>query len=1011
MPHFFDKQDRWGNGPALWVVVGMVFLIPMSIWSLFSMKMENEVQDWVPRENPDYKIVEWYRRHFPLDEVVLLTWEGSSLDDPRVDRLVKRIRGVTDSTGKRRGGSKLIERVRTPQELICQMRKNTASLDEAVDRLEGVLVGSGPLRIRLSEFGRARRDKVVENLSRTARDELGLKLEISDPNSSAGLALAALDSNAAASPATGNSATGNSAAGESADQDSDGAATADPAPVEEAPQIPPHDLVVVWRRMHWDFARLTAFKNLAESLRLPSTRSGEPSPQVIEECFQAPGSPVALAIYLSEAGNADRPEAFRWLSAAAEQAGVPASSIHMGGSAVIGSALNREVLKSVWDESVPLYRIHHRSIILLSGMVGGILVLWLLKSFRLAGLVLGVSYYTTLVSTALVPLTGGTMNIVLVVMPTLILVTTLSAAIHLANYWRHAAANNMQTAVAEVMKTAFAPCLWAGLALAIGQASLLTSALAPVRDFGLYSAAGTLISLAVMLYGLPALLTIWPGKAPKPEELDSAFWQGLAGWIARRHRFVTVVSLIAAGTCMWGLKSFKTETKVIRYFADSTRTVKDYEYIEDSMAGIIPVDVIVRFDRESQQQLKFLQRGDLVREIQAGIEKLPDISGSLSLADFLPVIVDPGDQGHVRERGKYSAASRNIEASVKGPGSNGPGSNSPDSTGKGSKNTAGKGKGPAGKERRSSAAKSLLAVADDVTEFNAEGDELWRVTAQVAIMSQRNYQELRGQIDEICSSILRRTSGNAAEKVPPVGKMRSYHPGASHYITGEIPLFLASQKELLDGFVVSILGAIGTIALVVVLMLRHPVAGYLAVIPNVLSIAAVFGLISWCGVAVDIGSTVTASIALGITIGGTLHLVTWFRLGIRQGKTRAEAVALALGRCGPAMWQTTLVLTTGLLMLYPSELILISRFGWLMAALLAAASISDLVLTPALLAGPLGYLIEKSELVALEASSPKEPEAVQNELPLPIMPAVVPQATVPGKPHIGKRSVRIRRAD
>jgi predicted RND superfamily exporter protein len=563
----------------------------------------------------------------------------------------------------------------------------------------------------------------------------------------------------------------------------------------------------------------------------------------------------------------------------------------------------------------------------------------------------------------------------------------------------------MQTAVAEAVKTAFVPCLLAGLTSAIGQASLLTSSLGPVRNFGLYAAIGTLISLAVTLYGLPALLTIWPGKAPKSEDLNSAFWQGMAGWIARRHRLVTVVSLFAAGLCMWGLKSFKTETKVIRYFADSTRTVKDYEYIEDSMAGIIPVDVIVRFDRESQQQLKFLQRGDLVREIQTGVEKLPDVSGSLSLADFLPVIVDPGEQGHVRERGKYSAASRDIEARVKGPESNrtvNPGVGS----GPGSKEVGGRGKGSTGKEKRISTAKSLLAVADDVTEFNAEGDELWRVTAQVAIMSERNYKELRGQIDEICSSVLRRTSGNAAEKVPPLGTLRSYHPGASHFITGEIPLFLATQKELLDGFVVSFLGAFATIALVVMLVLRHPVAGYLAMIPNVLPIAAVFGLISWFGVAVDIGSIVTASIALGITIDGTLHLVTWFRIGIREGKSRAEAVALALGHCGPAMWQTTLVVSIGLLMLSPSDLISISRFGWLMAALLAAASISDLVLTPALLAGPLGYFIEKIELGARDVSSPKEPEAVPIELPLPV-PA--PNSTTPGKPHIGKKSVRIRR--
>jgi uncharacterized protein len=971
MPNFFEKKDRWGNGLALWVVVGMAFLIPISLWSLRSIRMENEVQHWIPKDNPDYLVVEWYRRHFPLDEVLLFTWEGSCLDDPRVDRLVQKIRGTTDANGKHRGGSKLIEKVRTPHELITQMRKHKVSRDEALQHLEGVLIGSGPLRIRLTEFARARRDKAINHLRVTARDTLGIEIKVDFPDSERVPDADPTD----AVPSTEVTVSTSAAAPTTATEDleSTGDDTEAPPP-EEAPVMPPHDLLVTWTGMHWDAAKKSTFMEMARELRLPTSRSPEPAPKVVEECFQVPGTPIALAVYLSEAGNADRNGAFRWLFEAAEEAGIPPETIHMGGSSVAGASLNREVLKSVWDTSVPGWQIHRRSIILLSGLVGGLLSFWLLRSFKLAGLVLAVSYFTTLLSTALVPITGGTMNMVLVVMPTLILVTTLSVAIHLANYWKHAAANNLQTAVVESVKTAYVPCLWAGMTSTIGQLSLLTSSLAPVRDFGLYSAAGTLISLGVTLYGLPALLQIWPGKPPKPEELDSAFWHGLASWVAARHKIVTTVSLVASALLMWGLVHFKTEVKVIRYFSEHTRTVKDYEFIEDRLAGIIPVDVIVRFDRESQQQLKFLQRRDLVQKIQTEMAKLPDVSGSLSLVDFLPAIPAPGERAGVREKAKYSAASRSIETRVKG--------------------------------EKQRGAKSLLAVADDATEFNAEGDELWRVTAQVAILSNRNYQDLRSEIDTICSSVLCGTSGSAVDKVPPVGKKRSYHPGASHVVTGEIPLFLATQQELLDSFVWSFAGAFGSIALVVMFVLRHPVAGFLAMIPNVLPIGAVFGVISWYGLPVDIGSTVTASIALGITIDGTLHLITWFRIGIQQGKTRAEAVSLALGHCGPAMWQTTLVVSLGLLMLLPADLILISRFGWLMSALLGAASLSDLVLTPALLAGPLGYIIQRCTpvdpaLAVTDEAAAANPERIELD----------PAESIPGKPHIGTKSVRIRRAD
>ena len=104
---------------------------------------------------------------------------------------------------------------------------------------------------------------------------------------------------------------------------------------------------------------------------------------------------------------------------------------------------------------------------------------------------------------------------------------------------------------------------------------------------------------------------------------------------------MTVVTLIAVGTCLWGLKSFKTESASHPPFGGQYPHSQKLRRIEDRMAGIIPLDVIVRFDRESQQQLKFLQRRDLVCQIQTAIKKLPDVSGSLSLADFLPAIVNP----------------------------------------------------------------------------------------------------------------------------------------------------------------------------------------------------------------------------------------------------------------------------------------------------------------------------------------------------------------------------------
>ena len=84
------------------------------------------------------------------------------------------------------------------------------------------------------------------------------------------------------------------------------------------------------------------------------------------------------------------------------------------------------------------------------------------------------------------------------------------------------------------------------------------------------------------------------------------------------------------------------------------------------------------------------------------------------------------------------------------------------------------------------------------------------------------------------------------------------------------------------------------------------------------------------------------------------------------------------------MLQTSAAIGLGMLTLLPVDLLLISRFGWLMSALIGAALIADVVLLPALLSGALGSLIETT---VLRAKDPNEDKTFsdddENEIPQP----------------------------
>ncbi len=900
MTHFFEKRDPWGNGLAMWVIVAMVFAAPLGWLALKQTRLENDVEKWLPENDPELKVLRWAHQQFPLDERVYVTWDGSSLNDPRIDLLVEKLEGRPDVDGIRRGGLPHISSVVEPRHLLISMQKHGIEPQEAVRRLEGVILGAGTLKLRLTEFGKSRMRRTRQELTAAAKSRFGIELRFSDPVPD----FATLVSIPTPPP----------------DEGEQPAYFAAPAVMSVegkllANETVEHDLQVVWQGIRPSSA---ATCEVAEWMTQFVPPKGE-GQTLIERCFFAPGSPVTMALSISDAGVADKTETIEVIKSAALSVGISAEALHLGGSAVAATELNHEVLKAAWDKSQPWTSLHRRSVILTSALVGAVLAYLLVRSIRLATIVLAVSLYATFISTALVPALGGSMNIVIVVMPTLLMVLTLSGAIHVANYWKHAACKNAATAIVDTVRTSWMPCALASLTTAIGLVSLCTSSLAPVRDFGLYAAAGTMFSLVMVMYALPALLQLWPGQPPEEHELDHPGWRMLGRGLTTWPVLQSLTFIAVCVGCSYGLTRFRTETKVIRYFPKHARIAQDYWFIETHLAGIMPIETIIRFDTRAQQETNFLDRMEVVREITESMRSHAEITGAVSLPDFQPVSERPDADAGFLTKGKYNKRASTIQQRIRD------------------------GEIPSAKAFYTVAERGhdLSVVGDN--RLNEAGDELWRITAQVAVMTENDFAQILTDVNQLTQNVLK------------------HNPGSMHAITGTVPLFLRTQKAVLQSLITSFGLAFVLILGVFVVMLRSFPAGLVAMIPNIVPITVVFGTISWLGYKVDIGTMITASIALGIAVDGTLHYLTWVQTGMRQGQSRRDAIINALVHCGPAMWQTSLAVALGLLVLVPAELLLISRFGWLMASMIGVALLGDVIFLPQLLAGPLGYLFEPAK--------------------------------------------------
>ncbi len=176
--------------------------------------------------------------------------------------------------------------------------------------------------------------------------------------------------------------------------------------------------------------------------------------------------------------------------------------------------------------------------------------------------------------------------------------------------------------------------------------------------------------------------------------------------------------------------------------------------------------------------------------------------------------------------------------------------------------------------------------------------------------------------------------------------------------TGIIPLVFKTQRQLLVSLRQSITWATVLIACVMAIVFRSVAAGLVAMLPNVFPICVVFGALGWLGIKIDIGIMMTASVALGVAVDNTVHLVTWFRHGQRMGMDRRTATLVAYERCSTAMVQSAMIGGLGLVVFAFSSFTPTQQFGYLMITILTAALIGDAVLMPALLCSPLGKCFE-----------------------------------------------------
>jgi predicted RND superfamily exporter protein len=140
-----------------------------------------------------------------------------------------------------------------------------------------------------------------------------------------------------------------------------------------------------------------------------------------------------------------------------------------------------------------------------------------------------------------------------------------------------------------------------------------------------------------------------------------------------------------------------------------------------------------------------------------------------------------------------------------------------------------------------------------------------------------------------------------------------------------------------------------TVAVILFAALRNARLAAVALIPNVVPIVMVFGFMGLAGVPLDAGTVVVGSLALGIAVDDTIHLISAFQEDREREGAALPALDAALARVLHPVVFTTLAVAIGFGLLGLSQFTFTRNLGLLVAGTMLVCLAADLVLLPSLL--------------------------------------------------------------
>ncbi len=144
----------------------------------------------------------------------------------------------------------------------------------------------------------------------------------------------------------------------------------------------------------------------------------------------------------------------------------------------------------------------------------------------------------------------------------------------------------------------------------------------------------------------------------------------------------------------------------------------------------------------------------------------------------------------------------------------------------------------------------------------------------------------------------------------------------------------------------SMVFALVVIVIILSIMFRSLFSGLLATVPTLFTLVVIYGGMGLLRVHLDIGTSMLASIILGVGVDYGVHLLAAWRPG--QDNSILSSIAHAADRTGPAIWTNAIMIFLGFFVLTLGEAKPLQNVGGLTSAAMIVAALATFLAIPVL---------------------------------------------------------------